>query len=139
MANIRAVGAVLLSILITSITSDVAEALDQRLIGAWASSASDCKELFEGRAGRLSFRRPINNFTSAFIVGVREVVAVNQTCTINGVSSTADYLKLKLECRDSISYIPIDARVKILSDARISWGDAASDPSIDAQFERCSP
>jgi hypothetical protein len=127
----------LLSILLTATLPDLAAALDQRLIGAWATSASDCKEIFEASAGKLTFRRPINKFTSAFIVDPRNVSGVNQTCSIGQVSSKGGYLNIRLECRDAISFIPMDARVKILSDTEISWGDAASDPTIDAKYERC--
>jgi hypothetical protein len=121
------------------VQSAIAEQLDQRLIGAWATSASDCKDVFETQNGRLDFRRPVNTFISAFIVGEREVRGVSQSCRIEGTSSMKGYLRVKLECHDAIGFLPTDARVKIISDTQISYGDAASDPTVDAKYVRCLP
>ncbi|HXW19292.1 MAG TPA: efflux RND transporter periplasmic adaptor subunit [Roseiarcus sp.] len=115
-----------------------AEGLDERLLGAWAPSASDCREVFDSEAGKLTFRRPVNTFISAFIVGEREIHGVNGSCRIGRVSSMGGYFRIKLECSDAIGFLPIDARIKILSDTRISYGDVSNDPSIDAMYERCS-
>jgi len=49
------------------------------------------------------------------------------------------YFRIKLECSDAIGFLPIDARIKILSDTRISYGDVSNDPLIDATYEKCSP
>jgi multidrug resistance efflux pump len=115
-----------------------ADALDERLIGAWAPSISDCKDVFERQGGNLTFRRPANTFISAFIVGEREIRGVNGSCRIGQVSSMEGYFRIKLECSDAIGFLPEDARIRILSDAQISYGDVSNDPSIDQTYERCS-
>lgn len=118
----------------------LANAFDERLEGAWAQSASDCKEVFETRAGSVIFRRPINTFISAFIVKGQDVEGVNGSCRMNDISSAANgYLRLKLECRTAISFLPLNARVKILSPTQMSYGDFSSDPTIDATYQRCAP
>ena len=119
--------------------TSLADALDQRLIGAWAPSASECKEIFETKAGALTFRRPINTFDSAFIIRNRDVQGVNGSCHIDNISSNNGSLRIKLDCRTAISFLPVDARVKILSETKISYGDFSSDPTIDATYERCVP
>jgi hypothetical protein len=123
----------------TPIASSWADGFDPRLMGAWAPSASDCKEVFESKGGNLTFRQPVNTFISAFVVGEREIHGVNGSCRV-GQSSAADgYLRIKLDCADRIGFLPIDARIKIISDHEISYRDASNDPSVDATYERCSP
>ena len=123
----------------TPVASSWADGFDPRLRGAWAPSAADCKEAFESEGGNLTFRQPVNTFISAFIVGESDIRGVNGSCRV-GPSSTADgYLRVKLDCANRIGYLPIDARIKIINDHEISYGDASNDPSIDATYERCSP
>ena len=122
------------------IETGFANALEERLAGAWAQSESDCKEVFETRAGSVVFRRPINTFISAFIIKGQDVEGVNGSCRINDTSSSENgYLHINLECRDAISYLPINARVKILSATQLSYGDFSSDPTIDSTYQRCAP
>jgi hypothetical protein len=133
----KSLGLTILLIASSLAQSAIAEQLDQRLIGAWATSVSDCKDVFEAKNGRLDFRRPVNSFISAFIVGEREVRGVSQSCNIEGVSPMKAYLRIKLDCQNAIGFLPTDARVKIISDTQISYGDVASDPTVDAQYVRC--
>ena len=135
----KSLGLVILLMALFPVQSAIAEQLDQRLIGAWATSASDCKDVFESKNGKVDFRQPVNTFISAFIVGEREVRGVSQSCRIEGASPMKGYLRIKLECRNSIGFLPTDARVKIMSDAQISYGDVASDPTVDATYVRCVP
>jgi len=122
------------------IETGLANALEERLAGAWAQSESDCKEVFEAKAGSVTFRQPVNTFISAFIVKGQDVTGVNGSCHINSASSSENgYLRLKLECRTAISFLPMDARVKIMNATQISYGDFSSDPTIDATYQRCTP
>jgi len=123
----------------TPIASNMAGGFDPRLIGAWAPSASDCKEIFETQGENLTFRQPVNTFTSAFIVRERDIRGVNGSCRIGQSSSADGYLRMKLDCTAGIGFLPVDARIKVISDNEISYGDASNDPSIDATYERCSP
>jgi hypothetical protein len=135
----RSLGVATLLLALSPLQSGIAGQLDQRLIGAWATSASDCKDVFESKNGKVDFRQPVNSFTSAFIVGEREVRGVSQSCRIEGASPMKGYLRIKLECHNSIGFLPTDARVKIMSDSQISYGDVASDPTVDATYVRCVP
>lgn len=135
----QAIGAVIL-FFVTPIDAGAANALDQGVAGAWAQSASDCKEVFETRDGGVRFRRPTNTFISAFIIRGRNVEAVNGSCHINDTSPAENgYLRMKLECQDAISFLPLDARIKILSATQMSYGDFSSDPTIDSTYQRCAP
>jgi hypothetical protein len=123
----------------TPIASSRADGFDPRLIGAWAPSAADCKEVFEAQGGNLTFRQPVNTFISAFVIGEREIRGVNGFCRVGQSSSADGYLRIKLDCTDRIGFLPVDARIKVISDHEISYGDASNDPSIDATYERCAP
>jgi hypothetical protein len=135
----KAVIGLLILMASTPIASSRADGFDPRLLGAWAPSASDCKDAFEPQGGSLTFRQPVNTFISAFIVQERDIRGVNGNCHIGQASTAEGYLRLKLDCSNRIGFLPVDARIKIINDNEISYGDASNDPSIDALYERCPP
>jgi hypothetical protein len=114
-----------------------AQALDARLNGAWATSDAQCKAIFETRGGVAAFKRGINVFDTAFIIRGGSVQGVNGSCRIGQSTPISGAFRIKLSCQDRIGFLPIDARVKVVSPTQITYGDFANDPLIDAPYVRC--
>jgi len=120
--------------------TSIADTVEQHLAGAWVQSSSDCKDVFESEADAVTFRQPVNKFISAFIISGKNVQAVNGTCHIGDASPEKDgYWRIKLDCQDEITFPPLDGRVKIFSDVKMSYGNFSSDPLVDATYKRCGP
>ena len=124
-------------ILIAHVQSGMADEIDNRLLGAWAHSTSDCKQTFENRDGKVTYREPIDTFSVAFIIGRSEIRASTGSCQVGRVSSAKGYISIALQCNNTVGYLPLTARIKILSSTEITYGDAADDPLLDATFEKC--
>ena len=126
-------------IVATHMEHGMADAMDSRLLGAWVQSVSDCKQIFESREGRLTFRQPIDAFSIAFIISPGEIRASTGSCRVGRISSGSGYISMALECNNSVGFLPINARVKIVSSTEITYGDAANDPILDTTYEKCAP
>jgi hypothetical protein len=138
--RLRAQASILVFLSIAVIDSARAEELDRRLLGAWAPSASECTQIFESRAGAPVFRQPVDTFTTAFIVGRREIRASTGSCRIGKVSSAAKgYMIISLSCDNSVGYLPLNARVKVIGADKITYGDSGVDPLLDAEYKKCAP
>jgi hypothetical protein len=125
-------------LLIAHVQCAMADEIDNRLLGAWAHSTSDCKQIFENRDGKVTYREPIDTFTVAFIIGPSEIRASTGSCHVGRISSAKGYISIALECNNTVGFLPLTARIKILSSTQISYGDAADDPLLDATFEKCA-
>lgn len=110
--------------------------LDHRLVGAWAQSASDCKEVFETRNGRTTFRQPVNSLITAFVIGAREIVATTGQCRIGSVVAKNGHLVASLSCKNSIGFAPLSARFKVMNENEIMYG-STDDPLLDSAYVRC--
>jgi hypothetical protein len=117
-------------------TSATAAQLDRRLMGAWAQSEADCKQVFETRNGRATFRRPVNGFITAFIIRPKEIVATTGQCRVGGVTTKGDHLVASLSCKNSIGFAPVSARFKVVSENEIMYG-STDDPLLDSAYVRC--
>jgi hypothetical protein len=115
------------------------EGLDGRLLGAWVPSGSECSKIFQGPRRAPVFKQPVDTFTTAFIIGGREVRASTGSCRIGKVSSEKGYTNISLSCDNAGGYLPLSARVKIVSATEITYGDAAVDPLLDALYKKCGP
>jgi hypothetical protein len=113
-----------------------ADGLDRRLFGAWAQSADDCQKVFETKGGRMSFRKPINEFIPAFIIGQREIVASGGRCEVSKVSLKGEEIQASLNCNNTVGFAPLSARFKIVSQTEIIYG-ATDNPVLDSAYERC--
>jgi hypothetical protein len=89
-----------------------AENLDSRLLGAWVPSTAECNQIFQSQAGERSFRQPVDAFTTAFVIGRREIRATTGSCQIGDASSAKGYMLISLSCNNSVGYIPLKARIK---------------------------
>jgi hypothetical protein len=118
------------------VTPAAAAQLDRRLIGAWAQSASDCKEVFETRNGRTTFRQPVNNFINAFIIGAHQISATNGLCRVGGVVAKDGHFIASLSCNNSIGFGPVRARFKVINEDEIMYG-STDDPLLDSAYVRC--
>jgi hypothetical protein len=136
--NMRSYATISLLLLALLISPARADPLDQRLLGAWAPSGSECKELFESKGGRIAFRQPIDTFTTAFIIRPPEIRATTGSCRLGNASSAKGYLTIPLSCENSVGYIPLSARVKIISATQITYGDAGVDPLLDSTYKKCA-
>jgi hypothetical protein len=124
---------------IADVERGLADAIDSRLLGAWAQSASDCKQIFELRGGILTYRQPIDTFAVAFIIGPGEIRASTGSCRVGRVSSAKGYISMALECNNSVGFLPMKARIKMLSKTEMTYGDDANDPVLDTTYEKCAP
>jgi hypothetical protein len=127
-----------LLLLASSTTSNLAQAgqLDHRLMGAWAPSASDCKEVFQSRNGKLVFRQPVNSLYTAFIISPRQISATTGQCRVDNVVVKDGHQIASLNCRNGIGYSPISARFKIVNENEITYGSSDS-TILDSNYERC--
>ena len=114
----------------------IADRLDRRIIGAWAQSTSDCKQVFEMRNGKMTFRRPVNEFIPAFIIGEHEIVATNGQCRVGTVVAKEGHIIASLSCNNSIGFGPVSARFKVISESEIMYG-STDNPMLDSAYERC--
>jgi hypothetical protein len=112
-----------------------ADAVDQRLLGAWAQSKSDCA-MFETKNGKIAFRQPINEFVPGFIISQGGIVATGGQCAIGKVSSSGDQITMSLSCNNSVGFAPVTGRFKIVSENEIVYG-ATDNPILDTNYERC--
>jgi hypothetical protein len=125
-------------VLIAHVQRGMADEIDNRLLGAWAHSTSDCEQTFENRDGKVTYREPIDAFSTAFIFGPSEIRGSTGSCQVGRVSSANGYISISLQCNNTVSYLPLTARIKILSSTQMTYGDAADDPLLDATFEKCA-
>jgi hypothetical protein len=127
-----------LALLVTA-SAAKAEEFDARLLGAWAPSSSECSNIFQSRRGDQVFRQPVDTFTTAFIIGRRNVRGSTGSCRIGKVSSAKGYTNISLSCDNSVGYLPLTARVKVIGAAQMTYGDASDDPLLDATYKKCPP
>ena len=97
-------GAVGLLALIGGGSVGLADSLDARLAGAWATSEADCARLFQRRGGALTFRQPVDKFAQAAIIGPQTILAPSSFCRVQSVSREKGAIKVNAECNNSISF-----------------------------------
>jgi hypothetical protein len=138
MTNRSIMAEVLIALFLSVFLAGVAKAdgLDRRLFGAWVESAADCQKVFETRNGRMSFRKPINEFIPAFIIGPREIVASGGRCQVGKVSLKGEEILASLHCNNTVGFAPLSARFKIISQTEIIYG-ATDNPILDSGYEKC--
>ena len=119
-------------------SSGRAEALDPRVLGAWAKSKSDCSALFEKTGGGWAYRQPVDKFAQAAIFKPGRILAPAGTCRVLNVSRSSDGIAIKAECSDSVSIKTQTASVKIQSASEIIF-NLTGDPSLGTTLVKCSP
>lgn len=114
-----------------------AQAFDQGMIGAWSQSGSDCKIIFQYKGTSVSFRKPIDEFRTAFIITSKRITLPTGQCTINGSKADADGHSLSMTCSNTISFFDRHARLQLDGNALIYSG--SDNRTLDVRFERCLP
>jgi len=112
-----------------------ADALDSRLIGAWAASAADCARLFEPR-GAPAFRQPVDKFAQAAIITPQQIVAPSITCRVRKVSHQNGAIKVTANCNDSIGYSTETAEIRFGSEGGIIYS-LTGDPALGVTLIKC--
>ncbi len=79
-------GAVGLLSLIGDGSVGLADLLDARLAGAWATSEADCARLFQRRGRALTFRQPVDKFAQAATIGPQTILALSSSSRVQSVS-----------------------------------------------------
>jgi hypothetical protein len=79
-------GSISVLALIAGGTVCFADAIDSRLVGAWAPSASDCARLFQRRGGVLSYRQPVDKFAQAALIEPQHILGPASTCRVRNVA-----------------------------------------------------
>jgi len=103
-----------------------ADAIDSRLVGAWAPSPSDCARLFQRRGGVLSYRQPVDKFAQGAIIEPQHILGPASTCRLRNVARARDDFSVSVECDDSISFSSQTVHIKMNSGTEIVYS-----PSID--------
>jgi hypothetical protein len=113
-----------------------ADALESRLMGAWAASAADCARLFEPRGGTPAFRQPVDKFAQAAIIAPQEIVTPSNTCRVQKVSHQGGAIKVTANCNDTIGYSTDTAEIRFGSGGEIIYS-ATGDPSLATTLIKC--
>ena len=79
-----------------------AAALEQRMIGAWIQSAADCAATFERRGSEIRFRRPVDEFRTAFIVKANGITGDGLTTSSTQIIESINKDSLKLRSTDRV-------------------------------------
>lgn len=124
-------------IVISAASTGSAHAMDQRLRGAWAASASDCSRLLQNRGGGWSFRPKTTEFEQAYIISDNKVVTPSGSCNISRASRAKDKSALRLSCKNSVSYMTRDVRVTMQSDTQMTYG-YTGDAVLDVSYVKCA-
>ena len=126
------------SALILPQASCFAAALDHRLMGAWTPSAFDCAKIFEMRAGQIRFRQPVDQFTSAFIIGPQKIIGPGGQCRNGKASQAANVITMDLDCHNAISYSPQRSQITIVSNTEFKYDATGQNPMLGVTYDKCS-
>ena len=100
-----------------------ADTLDAGLFGAWSASVPDCPKIFQRSGGAVAFRRPVDKFAQAAIIGPQQFLLPSGTCRVRGVSHGKGVINVSAECSDAISYGTENIQIKVTSGGEITFGD----------------
>jgi hypothetical protein len=115
-----------------------AREMERELLGAWATSASQCTQIFERQGGLWVYRRPIDEFAQAAIFEAGRILTPTLTCEVKDIARTKDVLSVTGMCKDSMSYTSQTARIMVKGKDEIVYSPT-SDPALNTDFQRCSP
>ena len=115
----------------------LADSLDARLAGAWATSNADCARLFQRRGGTLTFRQPVDKFAQAAIIGPQTILAPSSSCRVQSVSREKDAIKVNAECNDTISFRQESVSIKVQPSGEIVYSPTG-DPALATTLIKCA-
>jgi hypothetical protein len=140
--RIRDQRAILMLLCVTGVLSCMpsvsARDMERELLGAWATSASDCAKMFERQGGIWVYRRPIDEFAQAAILETGRILTPTVACEVKDITRTKDVLSVTGMCKDSMSYASQTARITIKGKDEIIYSPTGN-PALNTDFQRCSP
>ena len=107
-----------------------------QLVGAWASSAQDCKRLFQRKGRAIKYRQPIDQFAQAAIVEPQRIRTPSATCQLDSAVSDGGSLKLIAECAGIVSYTSRTVYVKLRSNDELVYSPTG-DPVLATNLRKC--
>ncbi|MFO1118480.1 MAG: hypothetical protein U1E28_22645 [Beijerinckiaceae bacterium] len=110
-------------------------AFDQRLVGAWSQSTSDCAAMFTRSGGAISFKQPIDEFKTAFIITPSSIVSPTAKCSIRKATAQKDMVTLAMTCSNSIGFYDRQAQIKVENNV-LTYG-FPGESTLDVRFEKC--
>ena len=116
---------------------DLADSLDARLAGAWATSDADCARLFQRRGGALTFRQPVDKFAQAALIGPQTILAPSSSCRVQSVSREKDAIKVNAECNDTISFRQELVSIRVEPSGEIVYSPNG-DPALATTLIKCA-
>ncbi len=123
-------------VLTASGTVHSAGGLDPSLAGAWTASATDCAKLFVRQGGALAYRKPVDKFAQAAIIGPQEIRLPSSSCRVENTSRANGAITIKADCQDSISYTQQTVQIKVKSSSEIVYSPTG-DPALDTTLVKC--
>lgn len=129
-------GAIGLMGLIVGGSGSHADSIDARLLGAWTTSPADCSKIFVRSGAGFAYRRPVDKFAQAAIIGPQEIRLPASTCRVQRVSHEKDAIKIAADCNDSISYTTQNVQIRATSGGEIVYSPTG-DPTLDTTFVKC--
>jgi len=112
--------------------------MERELLGAWATSASDCAKLFERQGDNWVYRKPIDEFAQAAIIETGRILAPSGACEVKDITRTNDVLFVTGVCNDSVSYMNRTAQITVKGKDEIVYSPTG-DPALNTDLQRCSP
>ena len=109
------------AVLSASGQSVTASEVKRDLVGAWATSASDCAKVFERRGNNWVYRQPIDRFTQAALIASRRIVSPTGDCRVTGVSRVNDVISVAGVCQTSVTFANQTAKIKIIGKDEIVY------------------
>jgi hypothetical protein len=136
MSSRAVAGAIGLAGVITGGSGSFADSIDARLYGAWTTSQADCSRTFVKSGAGFAYRRPVDKFAQAAIIGPRDIRLPSSTCRVQRVSHEKDVIKIAADCNDSISYTTQNVQIKVTSGGEIVYSPTG-DPTLETTFVKC--
>jgi hypothetical protein len=108
-----------------------------QLIGAWAHSAAECKDLFQRRGRAIAYRQPVDQFAQAAIVESQRIRLPSATCRLERASHEEGALKLSADCQDTISFTPRTVWIKLKSSSELVY-TSSGDTALNTTLTKCA-
>jgi hypothetical protein len=128
-------GAIGLVGLIAGGSGSFADSIDARLYGAWTTSEADCSRIFLKSGAGFAYRRPVDQFAQAAIIGPQEIRLPASTCRVQRVSHEKDVIRITADCNDSISYTTQNVQIRVTSGGIVY--SPTGDATLDTTFVKC--
>jgi hypothetical protein len=105
-------------------------------LGGWVTGSDDCSDIFTSRAGRLSYRKPINAFAPAILVTPRQIATPTTRCTVLGVAQVDDRTQVRLSCATPVAVDTTQALFRLEPDGTLKRFLNATD-TRGSTYRRC--